>query len=526
MPRPLIYGPRVRAPVLVLIGLTVVAVGVGVVLRQRLRPEPSPAPAPAPLAAAPAAPPVDAGVAGAPADPPMRPEWDLFGGQPLAWWQRVLAEARAAPDPTRLALLERRAHALGLTITRGPEGEQVAPSSAVLRALEQRQRGQRIGALAPAPAVPALSPAEVRRLHPSPAHPQVILAPRPGERATAYIEFGAGTADDGAKPGLTTLALHAVLTAHARHPYADLLGALYGADAELRFEVATERSWVRLSAPKDRFAGLLGEVTAQLFRPELSAATLPIARRLARRYHPAPDVLEALERTLQRSQLQAPERERLEETYRHTELGAIARHARRVFCPANATIVVAGAFDPARVAALLSRLEGGTRVARPAKDIVEMAGTYSVPADDPMTLLAFPVALDSEAAHAHALLLASLLEDFMEAGARFEGLAYTVTAAPVHSDRSDFVLLSVPLGSEAPGYTGKRLSDVSSSSSPRRGSTTSPSPEISKPSCRSSMTSKPAPRSWPWRWPPRSRAAPPSATPPPPRSSRPPGRSW
>jgi predicted Zn-dependent peptidase len=400
---------------------------------------------------------VDAGAS--PPEARLEAAWDFFGGQPIEWWTAELNASRgSSPEQhARHTLLQRRAKALGLVVSEAEGQVKVEAPKVMLSDFGRRKKGERVGSI-PAPNTQAIiSQADVRRLRPSPAHANVIMAPGGGPRSTAYFEFEAGTSDDGTTPGLTLLALHAVISANARQSYGDLISELYASGSELSFDVATHRSHVMLSAPNDRFPQLLSKVTNLLFYPRLAPGALSGARRRAGHHNSAPDMLEALMHTLQMSSKDAPEADRVEETYSNTELETIVRHARKVFCPANATIVVTGAFDPGRVRQTLGELRGGVSLAGSSRDGAKVSGAYTVPSRSNLELFAFPIALDSEESHASALLFASLLEDFVQTRARRLGLAYTVQASPVHSDWSDFVLLSVPLGDEAPSHTGEEL---------------------------------------------------------------------
>ncbi|HEY6098193.1 MAG TPA: hypothetical protein VIW03_02105, partial [Anaeromyxobacter sp.] len=65
----------------------------------------------------------------------------------------------------------------------------------------------------------AAGPFSVEPVRLAAGRPQLVLAPRDGERAALLVRFRAGAVDDGRTPGLTRIAQHVLVEANQRYPY-------------------------------------------------------------------------------------------------------------------------------------------------------------------------------------------------------------------------------------------------------------------------------------------------------------------
>lgn len=389
---------------------------------------------------------------------PFSSDMDYFGGQTSTWWTTELSEAPEG-SPRRELLLQ-RVKALGLQVESGDGGHRVTPTVALVAALNQRKAGKKLGAIAgDLPQPTPLNAELVRRIHPSSAHATVVLAPRQTDAATAHFEFALQPDRDGAKPGLTLVALYALLTGNERDPYARLKLDLYEAGAEIAADVQSDRAIVTLQAPPDRIEGLVQRVARMLFDPNLSSSGLSAAKRRVRQHTPSPEVAAMLINTLSLTARNAPDPERIKENIEGATLDEVRREARAVFCPANATIVVAGRFKADGAARALGGFRGGQRLKAQPVAGASYSGFYSVPSLRSLSLIAYPITVDSERSLAGALLISSVLQELVQNRARQQGIAYAVSAEPVLTGWGSFILLSVPLSDDAPSGVGDSLEE-------------------------------------------------------------------
>jgi predicted Zn-dependent peptidase len=301
-------------------------------------------------------------------------------------------------------------------------------------------------ALAAVPA-PGAAPFGYETSRASPRHPALVLAPRPGSRAVLVVRFDAGAVEDGDAPGKTRLAQHALLLANRRASYADLVRELFAADGSLRVETGLREARFVLEADAAGFDRLAATLLDALLAPELDPARFGRARERA--------INDERDSTGRKGfiGLLAPkaiddwrygsppygERQILE----NLTLEEVRRHLAGPLSPANATIVVAGAFDARRIRAAAARHAGGTRVelAPP-----RLATRFSVriPARREVYLVAFPTAFDSPARTASARIAAAILSERLHHALRDRGVGYSESVFAEHRRWVELLFVALP----------------------------------------------------------------------------------
>lgn len=290
----------------------------------------------------------------------------------------------------------------------------------------------------------------------SAAHPRLVLAPRITPTATLRVVFHTGAADDGQQAGITRLGQHMLLEGNKRGAPEALHRKLYAASATLTVETTVRQAIFELTAPRGRFDALALEVLDLLFRPKLSEAGLSRARALT-----LADELESggteelvsfvasrlvLEGTADGGDYNTP---RYGDAEVVSGLGfeQVQRHVSQKLTPANATVIVAGAFDEKRFKKALSRWRGGR--ARPfdrpvVAPYLPLAAERYAPRE--VHLHAQLLDLQSPEDAAAARLLTAVLEERVMWELRKKGVTYSTAALAVLREWADLIVVVVPVG--------------------------------------------------------------------------------
>jgi predicted Zn-dependent peptidase len=448
-----------RVPSTVVAAASVAAVAVAVVLEtSRSSPRPALLPAPTHESAAAAG-----GSNATPALPPTPPppvldEGEPFGGQTLGWWSDALATASAGTSSgarARAALLRERLERAGLVL--GPEQEvRVPPALAERRERMGLDEPPSVGRISVARGTLAALASAVRehsagdRALSVPGGVRATLSPRPGARAALRVEFAIDPSHEGEEAALDRLALHALLfaSAHEVEGWHDELERVGGA---ISIEHTSTSMALTLSAPAPEFTRLARRWLRVVLTPRLDDRRLPIARRRALADHVDADTdAEPAKRVaalvLDRYGF-AAQGEAAAEIYGHFSATDV-RQRLAVFAPANARVVVAGAFDVDALSDALVSYRGG--VARPpAKLGRALSGTYRAHGLRSLHLVAYPLTLTTPTEVAEAAVFAALLEERLFHQLRDEGQAYVVGVEAVRDGWQDLLVVQVPLGPEA-----------------------------------------------------------------------------
>ncbi|HYV47485.1 MAG TPA: hypothetical protein VFA20_21645 [Myxococcaceae bacterium] len=272
-------------------------------------------------------------------------------------------------------------------------------------------------ALALAALVPAAPPASAKGLEIKIAGGEGqlrrIIAPRQSLESVLVIRFGAGYADEASVHGGTLVAVHALLSMHRRVKYGDLLETMHGATPRLTTSVGPHETVFTLRAHRDEMMGAANQLVTALLEPAFDAPAYAAAvERAAVDGAPRSPLDELLGRlsmfTFTSDARYRPEvdAERLESLTWPTA----KRFVETMFCPANATAIAAGGFNPAAMEALLARHSGGERnTFRPPKLTLPMNHRFHT--RDESHLFYFPLDLSDAEKVAAARVLVELLED-------------------------------------------------------------------------------------------------------------------
>jgi predicted Zn-dependent peptidase len=282
---------------------------------------------------------------------------------------------------------------------------------------------------------------------PAAGRPRVVLAPRDAPRSALVVAFTAGSVDDDDAAGLTRLTQRALLEAN-RPAYEQLSLALYRANATLQVETGFRECSFTLSAPGDHLEHLAATLLPMIFAPRFDPAAFAASverTRSDQRDPGRPDANVALLASTVISDARYKNEPYGDAGAIETlGLSDVRAHAARALAPANATVVFAGRFDPARARRLVARYAGGER--RGAERIpLELPLETSVGSRSEIHVYGWSVPLAHERDAAALHLLADLLERRVERRVRALGIAYSATAVQWHAELDHLLFLSVPV---------------------------------------------------------------------------------
>jgi predicted Zn-dependent peptidase len=286
---------------------------------------------------------------------------------------------------------------------------------------------------------------EVNTLPTAEDRPQVLLARRPGPVATLRVTFAAGSVDDGGILGLTRLAQHALLVANRRLTPREFLLAVHAGDARLELETTQRDCSFVLTADKRDFLPLARLLLDALLAPKLDPARLPDAVSRAvldgRGNHGIVGLLTSVTTADDGRYLNPPHagREDLETITPAT----VARHVAGRLSPANATVVVTGAFDDAEVKRLLRTYAGGSRSGR-VPLVLPVPFKTRRGAGSELQVLAYPLRLATAEDAAAARVARELVDVELWRRFRANGLAYSHDDEVIRSFWLDLLLVAVP----------------------------------------------------------------------------------
>lgn len=253
-------------------------------------------------------------------------------------------------------------------------------------------------------------------------HARVVLAPRASRDATLVVAFRVGAADDGIRAGLTRLTQHLLLDGNRREPPGQLRRDLYAAAADLELITGPRRATFVLRAPSERFTELAERVLTMTLDGEIDRTALERGRLLTLRDELDGASRPALESAVAGELFLAPRGAPRGADYRTPPYGDpdivrslafddVEAHREKYFRPANATVVLAGAFDRGRLVRTLRRLKGGRAakllVPSPAQgaDVLSRRGARAV------AYQVHTVSLDDAQQAAAARVMLAILED-------------------------------------------------------------------------------------------------------------------
>jgi len=184
-----------------------------------------------------------------------------------------------------------------------------------------------------------------------------------------------GAVDDGIRAGLTRLTQHMILDGNVREPGSLLRRDVYAAAAELEVVTGVHRAMFILRAPRQRFTALAERMLTLTLDAEIDQRAEERCKTLTLRDELDGSSPLAVESLVAGELLLAGKGAPAGADYRNPVYGDadivrqltvddVKGHLRRYFRPANATVVVTGAFDRAPLRALVKSLKGG-KASRP-----------------------------------------------------------------------------------------------------------------------------------------------------------------
>jgi hypothetical protein len=288
---------------------------------------------------------------------------------------------------------------------------------------------------------------EVEALREGPDRPRLLLAPRTGELATLVIRFEVGAVDDGGLSGLTRLTQHALLAANRRLDLPALRTDLHAAAATLTVETGLRSAQFVLTAHREAFWPLARRLLEAVLSPRLAPDALP--RAAARAVHePVPERAdEALVGLVAATALpdgryrNRPEGDR--QILETLGVDDVADHLAHRFTPADATVVLAGAFPRGQALELLRRFRGGSThpVERPT---LAVPVRTTIRSGREVHLVAYPLPLHGPGDGAKARLLGALVEDELWRTFRDAGVGYSFLVAAAPAPWLDLLVVSLP----------------------------------------------------------------------------------
>ncbi len=144
---------------------------------------------------------------------------------------------------------------------------------------------------------------------------------------------------------------------------------------------------------------------------------------------------------------------------RAIRLEHVVAHLAGPLAPANATVVVTGGFDPARLRRLLGGFAGGAP-ARPRAVTVGTPFGVMVPAGAEIYLVAYKTRIDGGAEAAAARLAGALLQERIHRALREKGLGYSELAAPIRTGWLDLFLVLLPAHDPSDQPLGKYVDEL------------------------------------------------------------------
>ncbi len=287
---------------------------------------------------------------------------------------------------------------------------------------------------------------------------RVLLAPREAHDAVMVVSFAVGAVDDGIQSGLTRLTQHMLIDGNAREPAGRLRQDLYAAAATLDVTTEVRRSTFRLRAPRRSFDALATRLLAALFAPKLEARSLPRCKRLTLNDEMPAAGRDDLLSFLAGSLILAGGGGASGQDFTNHPYGDadviprlgfadVEQHVLSKLTPANATIVVTGSFDAAKLERAIQAYQGGVqRPPRRPEALASLPLELERKAPREVYVQAHVIGLERAEQAAAARLLAAILEERLQARLRKKGVSYELDVYVVRREWLDLLVIEVPVG--------------------------------------------------------------------------------
>jgi predicted Zn-dependent peptidase/Zn-finger nucleic acid-binding protein len=289
---------------------------------------------------------------------------------------------------------------------------------------------------------PAASPESIEEMAGARGQPRILLAPRSGQTAAVLVRFACGAVDD-ATPGLTRMSQHALLAANQRLDLARYTIDLHAAAATLQMTTGLREAAFLLTADRRDFPLLARRLLDALLDPRFVADRMPAATaRASLDAAAAPEMLEILAPIAVQDgrYLNAP-------VARRSEIEAItaeqvADHLEGLLSPANATVVLTGAFNRDEALLWLRRDREGRAVPSARARMVVPFSTRR-PSPREVHVLAFPLSVAGPRDAACARVAQHLLSDALWRMFRETGVGYSHEVSASRTHWMDVLILTL-----------------------------------------------------------------------------------
>lgn len=304
--------------------------------------------------------------------------------------------------------------------------------------------------LVASPATASESIFEAQRYRPSKRHPWVVLAPRRGLNATLLIQLRVGSYDDDSNPGLTRVSQFAALAGQPGSVAEKLRREVYQRNATLTVSQGPRTTTFELSAQRLDFERLARLLLKAVFSAAPSSGDIEFARGAAvggssQSFDEAWAVALVATTEVDRLSNSTPVTTNITEGIID---GLVRKHIAATFVPANAVVVVTGAFDRSAMKRDLAQIRGG-RAMTPV-DRVELPATETViHGEREVHLTFFSSEQESTEADATAILLTATLDELLLLDMRQQGLAYGSSCTLLRVGWLSGLLVVLPLRKDA-----------------------------------------------------------------------------
>jgi len=314
------------------------------------------------------------------------------------------------------------------------------------------------GGAAPAPA----REAGLEVLDGADGRPRVLLAQRPGREAGLVVAFGVGAYDDGGLPGITALSQQVMLNANQGLDLEALRLGVHAAAGELGAQTGQRRAVFWLSAHRADFQplaqrllqGLLSPAQDRRRRREAAAAALLQGGLYGAESLVAAVAAASADDGRYRNGVRA-------DKAAITSLRAsdVDAHLARWFQPANATVVVTGAFDRDELLRFVRRFRGGER-REPDRARLLLPIRTRQGASRELHLLAHELRVGTERQAAAARVLAALTQELVWRRFREAGQGYSASAEVARLPWIDLLVVALPGSSDLAGALTAAVEDI------------------------------------------------------------------
>jgi hypothetical protein len=297
---------------------------------------------------------------------------------------------------------------------------------------------------------PAAAPAEsfeVEAVAAVEGQPRIILARRPGLTATVSITFAAGSVDDGDQHGLTRLAQQSLLAGNRRIDLERLLLGVHASAGDLAIGTQLRVCSFTLTADRRDFLELARQLVTGVLSPQLDPrrheATVARAMLDTKQRGGGAGLLAAIATLVVNDTRYLNEPFGDRDSLEALTFDDVKERVGELLTPANATVVVTGAFDRDEVLRFLRTFRGG-RAAPATRPSLALPFRTRRRSPQETHVLAYQVGLQTPRQAAAVQLASALLYDELWRTFRQAGVGYSFQVEPVRSAWLDALIILLP----------------------------------------------------------------------------------